>query len=105
MEIIKGLGAMGGLILLRIVPVQAHVVGNIVEFLAGNIVQTLAAISKLLVNLQGFLGHFFVGILSAAHQREVVALRDSLVAVGVEPHSQHYGFRFLLRQARHLQGR
>ena len=91
-----------GLVLLRIIPVQAHVVGDVVEFLATDVIQTLAAISEFFVNLQGFLSHLLVSIFRAAHQREVVSLRDSLVTICVETHPHHHGLLILLRQTCHL---
>ena len=91
-----------GLVLLRIIPVQAHVVGDVVKFLATDVIQTLAAISKFLVNLQGFLSHLLVSIFRAAHQRKVISLRDSLVTIRVETHPQHHSLLILLRQTRHV---
>ena len=97
------MSVVDGLVLLRIIPVQAHVMGYVVKFLTTDVIQTLAAISEFLVNLQGFLSHLLVSIFRAAHQRKVISLRDSLVTIRVETHPHHHSLLILLRQTRHFQ--
>ena len=62
-------------------PVQAHIVGYIIKFIVAHLLQPFPPTSDLLVNIHGCLGHYFVSFLCASHQRKVLSLGDSFMAV------------------------
>lgn len=66
--------------------------GNIIEFFTAHFFQPLAARGQLLVDLDGFLGHFLVRVFGAARQQEIVPLGHALVTIRVKTDAQHDSF-------------
>jgi len=64
------------------------------EFFAADIFECFAARVKMLVYLDGFLGHFLVRFLRTADESEVGAGGNSLVAVGVKTNPEQYRASF-----------
>ncbi len=79
--------------------------GDVVEFFPADIFELLAFVGEFFVNLDGLLGHFFVGRSRAPDQRKVGAGGDALVTIGVQADSQQERFRpFLLFPGRFRHG-
>jgi hypothetical protein len=72
----------------RIVSTKSDIVGDIVEFLSGDLVKLFALLGQFFVNFHGFFGHFLVGFLGATDQGEVGSLGHPLMAIGVQPDAE-----------------
>jgi len=77
---------LGGSVAIRLRPSQSDFPGDFVKFRPAYLVQLFAPAAELLVDLEGFLRHFLMGLLGPADERKVLPSRHSLVTVGVEPH-------------------
>lgn len=94
--------AFRGLVLLGAGAGETDGVGDVVEFLAGDVFELFAFGREFLVNFDDLFGHDFMGFLGAAHEREIRAGSDALVAVVVEPQTEHDRFLLLFgRGVRH----
>ena len=78
--------------LLGFAPMKADRLGNIVEFIPGDVLELLAFGGQPLVDLDDFLGHHVMGLRRAADEKEVWPRRQPLMAIGVKPKAQHYRF-------------
>src|SRR5881397_746528 len=65
-------------------PVQPNRSGDIVEFLAADLLKLFSTGGELLVDLQRLLGHDLVRLLRSAHKREVRSGGQTFVAVGIQ---------------------
>src|SRR5882757_4612383 len=81
-------GKKNSLLLSRFEFLQPDLGGDVAEFLMAHLLQSFAARLELFVDLDGFLGHHRVGFLRAADQREILALGDALMAVGIQPEAE-----------------
>src|SRR5215468_5615294 len=64
-----------------LVGMQPDGMGDLIEFLAGNILQTFAGHVELLINLDDFFGHDLVSLPGTAHQDEILTGGHPFVAV------------------------
>jgi hypothetical protein len=68
--------------------------GDVVELLAADGFELLAAGLEFFVDLDGLLGHRLVGFLRAADERKVRAGGDALVPVGIQADTEQRGLAF-----------
>jgi len=73
---------------------QADLVSNVVKLFVADIFKLFAARFEFFVNLYGFFGHYRVGFLGAADEREIRAGGESFMAIGIQSDTQHYRFAF-----------
>jgi len=90
-------------LLVRLKLLQPDLRSDVGEFLVAHFFQAFAARLELFVDLDGFLGHHVVGLLRAADQREIIALGDALMAVGIQPEAEDRGFAFRFFGVGHVQ--
>ncbi len=76
---------------LRVRMPQADGMGNIVELLGADRLETLAFGGELLVDLDDLLGHNFVCFLSAAYEHKILSGGEPFMAIGVESEAEHNG--------------
>jgi hypothetical protein len=62
---------------------------DVIKFFVADVFEAFAGGGQFFVNLNGFLGHHFVGLLGAAHQDEVGPSGQALVAIGIEAEPEH----------------
>ena len=81
---------------------QTNFLRNIIEFLAADVFELLAAGLQFLIDFDGLLSHPLVGLFRAADERKVVSGRNAFMTVGIQSEAEDYGFAFLLlRLVRH----
>jgi hypothetical protein len=66
--------------------------GDIIEFFVADVFQAFARSRQFLVNFDGFLGHYFVGLLRTSHQDEVGTGGEALVTIRIKAKPHHNGF-------------
>src|SRR5690242_21933397 len=78
---------------MRLNLLQSNFMGDVVKFLAADVIEMLSAGLELFVDLDGLFGHLLVRVLSAANEREIIALGNALVAGSGHrpPHERHQG--------------
>src|ERR1700692_3352655 len=81
--------------LFRTMAFESDLPGNVVALLPADLFKLLAPLLQLLVDLDGLLGHLLVSVLGTAHQGEIGARGDTLMAVGIEPHAKYHALALL----------
>jgi hypothetical protein len=74
---------------------------DIIELLAADSVELFAAGLKPFIDLDGLLGHCFVGFLRSAQEREILASCNALVSVGIQAQAEDRGRAFLFGLVQH----
>lgn len=76
--------------------------GDVVELLVADLFELFAARLEFFVDLDGVLGHLFVGFMRAADECKVRAGGDAPFPVGIQADAEQRGFAFfLLRHVQH----
>src|SRR5690349_16131647 len=84
-------------------PGQANRRRDVIKLRAADLLQRLAPGFEILVDFDGFLRHRLVGLLGAAHQREIGPGGHALVTIVVEANAEEHRLAFLrfTRRLRH----
>jgi len=75
--------------------------GDVIELLAADIIEALAAGLELFFDLDGFLGHHLMGFLSAPNEGEVFAGGHAFMSVGIEADAKDCGGALRFRLVGH----
>src|SRR5437879_8063315 len=81
---------------------QSNRVSEVIELILRKLLEALAFVGELLVDLHGFFGHCLVSLLGASDQGKIRPGGKAFVAVRIQPDAEHDGASLLLtRGVRH----
>jgi hypothetical protein len=69
---------------------QAHFLGDIIEFLAREIIELFAAGLEPLIDLNDFFGHGLMGRFRAADEGKIFARGDPFMPIGIQANTEHH---------------